>query len=109
MTKGDFVGREASIRIKSEGVRRRLRSMTLDDPTRVVTGKEPIWLNGEVPGHVTSAGYGHSVGQGIVLGYLPAKGSRPGSSVEIEYFGERLRATVQSTTLFDPGNGRLRS
>ena len=83
--------------------------MTLDDPTRVVMGKEPIWLNGEVAGYVTSAGYGHSIGRGIALGYLPAGESKAGSGVEIEYFGERLPATVRSTPLFDPANGRLRS
>ena len=72
-------------------------------------GKEPIWLNGEVAGYVTSAGYGYSVGAGIALGYLPAELSKPGTNVEIEYFGERLAATVRRTTLFDPGNTRLRS
>ncbi|MCH7862713.1 MAG: hypothetical protein IH998_13745 [Proteobacteria bacterium] len=48
-------------------------------------------------------------GRGIALGYLPAKESRPGSNVEIEYFGDRLSATVRPTTLFDPHNVRLRS
>ncbi|MCH7734835.1 MAG: FAD-dependent oxidoreductase [Chloroflexi bacterium] len=109
MEKGDFTGREALADIRSASVQRRLRCMTLDDPTRVVMGKEPIWLNGEVAGYVTSAGYGHSIGRGIALGYLPAGESKPGSGVEIEYFGERLPATVRSTPLFDPANGRLRS
>ena len=83
--------------------------MTLDDPARVVMGKEPIWLNDEVAGYVTSAGYGYSVETGIALGYLPAESSKPGTKVEIEYFGQRLSATVRRTTLFDPENARLRS
>ena len=109
MDKGDFIGREALGEIRSAGVRRRLRCMTIDDPARVVMGKEPILVDGKVAGFVTSAGYGHSVGRGIAFGYLPASESKLGSSVEIEYFGERLSATLRSTPLFDPTNSRLRS
>lgn len=109
MDKGNFIGRDALVKIRSEGTDRRLRCITLDDPARVVMGKESIWLNDEVAGYVTSAGYGYSVGAGIALGYLPAESSKHGTNVEIEYFGERLRATVRRTTLFDPGNSRLRS
>ena len=87
----------------------RLRCMTLDDPSRMVMGKEPVWLDGEVAGYVTSAGYGYSIGRAIALGYLPAAESKPGTRVEIEYFGERLPATVRSMPLFDPESRRLRS
>ena len=83
--------------------------MTIDDPSRMVMGKESIWLDGEVTGYVTSAGYGYSIGQAIALGYLPVAGSKPGSHLEIEYFGERLPATVRSMPLFDPKNERFRS
>ncbi len=109
MNKTDFVGRGALAEIASRGVQHRLRCLTLDDSTRTVMGKEPIWLNDGVAGYVTSAGYGHSIGRGIAFGYLPTAGSRPGSAVEIDYFGERLPATVRSTPLFDPKNARLRS
>jgi glycine cleavage system T protein len=108
MEKPDFIGRDALFDAHSAGVKKRLRCMTLDDHSRVMMGKEPIWLNGEVAGYVTSAGYGYSIGKAIVLGYLPIAGSKPGSQVEIEYFGERLPATVRSMPLFDPKNERLK-
>jgi glycine cleavage system T protein len=109
MDKGDFIGRDAVVKIKASGVKRRLRTITLDDPSRVVMGKEPILLNDTVAGYVTSAGYGHTVGTGIAMGYLRASESRPGTKVEIEYFGERLGATVRRTALFDREGERLRS
>jgi glycine cleavage system aminomethyltransferase T/glycine/D-amino acid oxidase-like deaminating enzyme len=109
MEKPDFIGSEALTSARSTGVKTRLRCMTLDDPSRMVMGKEPIWLDDEVAGYVTSAGYGYSIGQAIALGYLPVAGSKPGSHLEIEYFGERLAATVRSMPLFDPKNERLRS
>jgi len=109
LDKGDFIGREALVDARSAGVRSRLRCMTLDDPSRIVMGKEPIWLDGKIGGYVTSAGIGYSIGQSIALGYLPVTGSKPGGRVEIEYFGERLPATLRSMPLFDPNNKRLRS
>jgi glycine cleavage system aminomethyltransferase T/glycine/D-amino acid oxidase-like deaminating enzyme len=109
MDKGEFIGREALVDARSAGVRSRLRCMTLDDPSRIVMGKEPIWLDGKIAGYVTSAGFGYSIGQSIALGYLPVAGSKPGGRVEIEYFGERLPATLRSMPLFDPNNKRLRS
>ena len=43
MRKGDFIGRDALRGVRSEGVRRKLACMTLDDADRVVMGKEPIF------------------------------------------------------------------
>ncbi len=105
----DFQGRAALERIREEGVRRRLVPMTLDDPTAVVMGKEPIRHGGEVVSYVTSAGYGYSIGRGIVYGYLPAELAMEGTPVEVEYFDERIPATVASDPLFDPNGERSRA
>jgi glycine cleavage system aminomethyltransferase T len=43
----------------------------------------------------------------IAYAWLPA-GVEIGDSVEIEYFGKRLAATVTAEPLFDPGMERLR-
>ncbi len=102
MGKGDFVGWEALRRIRAQGVTRRLCCMTLDDPSAVVTGKEPILDGDQVLGHVTSANYGHSIGRGIVYGYLPGPYTGVGTRVEVLYFGERLEATVAEEPLYDP-------
>ena len=67
--------------------------MTFDDPRHVVMGKEPIRHDGRVVSYVTSAGYGYTIGRGIVYGYLPAALAAEGTPVEVEYFGERHAAT----------------
>jgi glycine cleavage system aminomethyltransferase T len=64
-------------------------------------------VNGEAAGYVTSAAYGYSVGKPIVYAWLPASVGL-GDSVEVEYFGERIAATVAADPLFDPGMERLR-
>ena len=107
--RADFIGKEALLRIREEGVERRLCCMTFDRPGHVVMGNEPIMSNGNVIGYVTSSDYGYSIGKGIAYGYLPVAYTEVGTGVEIEYLGRRYAATVASEPLWDPQNSRLRS
>lgn len=124
LDKSDFVGREACLKLRSNGVlRKKLCCLTLDDPNAVVMGAEPIMQpaakattgrvggesNGKALGYVTSANYGYSVGKFIAYGYLPIEYSAVGTPLEIEYFGQRLVATVADDPQFDPKMERLKS
>jgi len=105
----DFQGREALERIRDAGgPTRRLACLTIDDPSRVVLGKEPIAHDGRVVSYVTSSAYGYSIGRGIAYGYLPRELAVEGTPVEIEYLGERVAATVAADPLWDPKGERLR-
>ena len=109
LSKGDFLGREALMRSRESGIKRRLCCLTLDDPSHVVMGKEPI-LDGErVLGYVTSANTGYTVGKSIAYGYLPIECATAGTRLTIEYFGRRYEATVTEEPLFDPSQSKLRS
>jgi glycine cleavage system aminomethyltransferase T len=107
--RADFIGREALLRIREQGVDRRLCCLTLDEPGAVVMGNEPILDGDTVVGYVTSSDYGYSIGVGIAYGYLPATHFQVGTRVEIEYLGRRYRASVAAEPLYDPENLRLRS
>jgi len=109
MDKGAFQGREALERILERGPAERLACITLDDPAAVVLGREPIRNDGSVVSYATSAGYGYSVGRCIVYGYLPVELAVPGTPVELEYFDERLPATVAEDPQWDPKGERLRA
>ncbi len=109
MRKGDFIGRDALRDIRARGPERKLRCMTLDNPNAVVMGKEPILDGDRVLGYVTSANYGHSIGRGIVYGYLPVDFAEVGTSVDILYFGERVQATVASEPLYDPRGDKMKA
>ena len=108
MRKGDFIGRDALRAVRAQGVARRLCCLTLDKPDAVVMGKEPIMDGTRVLGYATSANYGHSIGCGVVYGYLPASHAELGTGVEVLYFGERLPATVTPEPLFDPQGRKMR-
>ena len=109
MRKGGFVGRDALREVRAEGVQHKLCCITLDDPNTVVMGKEPILDGDQALGYATSANYGHSIGQGIVYGYLPMSHTQPGTSVDVLYFGERLRATVADEPLYDPTGAKMKA
>jgi len=106
--KGEFLGRSALERIRSEGVKRKLCCLTFNDPNVTVMGKEPILQEECVLGYVSSANYGYTVKQSIAYGHLPAEHSRIGTPVEIYFFGERHKATVTPEPLYDPQNTRLK-
>lgn len=60
----------------------------------MLLGKEPVYVDGRAAGYVTSAGYGYTVGQALANAWLPVEYSRPGTPVEVEYFGERVPGSV---------------
>jgi glycine cleavage system aminomethyltransferase T len=67
-----------------------------------------VYSGGAPVGYVTSAGYGHSIGQSIAYAWLPPELSEEGRKVEVQYFGERHGATVAEEPLFDPAMKRMR-
>ncbi|MFF1712477.1 FAD-dependent oxidoreductase [Streptomyces sp. NPDC058268] len=104
MDRGDFVGRAALERLGSPG--RRLTALLLDDPAAVVLGKEPVFVDGVPAGYVTSASYGYTLGRCVAYAWLPPL--ETGTSVHVEYFGEKVPATVAEEPLFDPKMTRIR-
>ncbi|MFF8682334.1 FAD-dependent oxidoreductase [Streptomyces sp. NPDC015237] len=105
MDKADFVGRAALARAGEPG--RRLTPLLLDDPAAVVLGKEPVHVDGSPAGYVTSASYGYTLGRCVAYAWLPA-GLAAGTGVHVEYFGEKVPATVAEEPLFDPRMTRIR-
>ncbi len=108
MDSGDFVGREALLRAGTQPTRR-LTCLVLDDPSKLVLGKEPVLAGGRVVGFVTSATQGYSVGQSIAYAWLPTSETDGGAMLEIEYFGQRYPARVAADPLFDPQMQRMRA
>jgi 4-methylaminobutanoate oxidase (formaldehyde-forming) len=107
LDKGDFIGRAALL--GAEEPARRLACLVLDDPRSVALGSEPVRVEGEIVGRVTSGGYGYTVERSIAYAYLPAPAAVPGTSVEVEIFGDWIPGTVAEEPLFDPKGERIRA
>jgi 4-methylaminobutanoate oxidase (formaldehyde-forming) len=107
-----FTGRDALLRQKQEGVKRRLVQFRLQDPDAVLFHDEPIWRDGKRVGRVTSAMHGHSLGAAIALGYVTADVSvtaeyiRAGS-YQIEIAGQLVPAIASLAPMFDSKSERV--
>jgi glycine cleavage system T protein len=111
--RGGFIGREALLRQRSSGVRKRLVQFKLDSPEPLLYHNEPIWQGDALVGFVRSGMYAHSLGAAVGLGYVraPATGTAHpiGDDYEIEVAGVRHAATASLRPLYDPTNERIKS
>ena len=111
---GGFVGREALLNQREQGVTRRLVQFVLQDPDVFAYHDEPIHRDGELVGRVVSAMYGHTLGGCVALGWvtLPAGTERAAyerGAYEIEIATERVPARASLRPLYDPKSERPKS
>jgi 4-methylaminobutanoate oxidase (formaldehyde-forming) len=104
----DFIGRSALLKIKAEGVKRKLCSVVLAHNSGLYGG-EPVYHVGRLLGRLRSAGYGYTIGQSIGCVYLPIELSASGTQLEVEIFGERFPAIVAADVLYDPKGAKIRA
>jgi glycine cleavage system aminomethyltransferase T len=122
----DFVGKQAYLQQRDSDPETVLCTLTVDDHSsaagikRYMLGGEPILTRdgGElVDGHghrpyVTTAGSAPSLGKHLLLAYLPPAQAAVGTELAVSYMEEHYPVTVasiDSTSLFDPANERIRS
>ena len=111
MDKGDFRGREALLKQKKEGLKRKLCCLTLDDARIIALGKEPIHTKdgSKIIGWTASGGYGFSVQKSIAFAYLPLEYAKVGTELQMDYFGETVGAVVEQSPLWDPKGERIKA
>ncbi|HTZ78882.1 MAG TPA: FAD-dependent oxidoreductase [Stellaceae bacterium] len=113
--KRDFIGRDALLRQKEEGLKRRLVTFALEDPNRMLYHNEPIWRDGRLVGRITSGMYGHTIGAAIGLGYVTDEnrtvpdGFVTSGRFEIEIAGDRVPARAALGALYDPKSERVKA
>jgi glycine cleavage system aminomethyltransferase T/glycine/D-amino acid oxidase-like deaminating enzyme len=108
LDKGDFIGREALVARDGMPAERRLACLVLEDPRSVALGSEPVRIDGDLVGRVTSGGYGYSVERSIAYAYVPSAAAEPGRPVEVEIFGDWSAGEVAEEPLWDPSGERVR-
>jgi 4-methylaminobutanoate oxidase (formaldehyde-forming) len=103
--KGEFIGRDAL-----REPRQKLVCLVLDDPRAIALGSEPVRdARGRIVGRVTSGGYGYAVGASIALAYVPLTHAEPGTTLEVDIFGDWIAAVVRAEPLYDPKGERVRA
>ncbi len=110
-----FRGRDALLRIRAEGVRRRLVVLTVDAPEAMLWGGEAILRDGQPAGFVTSAAYGHTLGRPVALGMIGrdeaaiAADTIAAGRYEIDLAGTLLPARVHLRAPVDPAGARVKA
>jgi len=110
--KPDFIGRDAVLRKKDEGLKMRMVQFKLNDPEPLLYHNEPVIRDGKIVSYLTSGNYGHALGAAIGLGYVPCEGESAddvkGSTYEIEVAGSRVKATASLAPMYDPRSERVK-
>ncbi len=91
--KGDFIGREPVVKMKEEGLKRRLVAFELTDKG-FPRPHYPILKDGETVGEVTSGTMSPSLDKGIGLGYVAQPHTKSGTEITIQIRGKEVPATI---------------
>jgi 4-methylaminobutanoate oxidase (formaldehyde-forming) len=89
---GGFIGKEALLKQKEEGVKSLLVHFLLEDPEPLLYGSEPIYRDGIFVGDLGGGGYFIKSG-----------------SYEIEVSGKRYKAKASLRPFYDPRGKKVRS
>ncbi|MBQ76199.1 MAG: FAD-dependent oxidoreductase [Gammaproteobacteria bacterium] len=111
---GGFIGRDALLRQREAGVKKRLVQFLLNNPEPLLYHNEPIWRDNQIVGYIASGMYGHTLGAAVGLGYVNHEdgvnaGFVKSGQYEIEVAGVRVPATASLRPMYDPSNSRIRA
>jgi len=93
LDKGEFIGRDALVAQKQQGVRRKLVGFEMLERA-VPRHGYGLLVNGVKTGQVTSGTFGPWVNKSIGMGYVAAEFARPGTELGVEIRGKPARAAV---------------
>jgi aminomethyltransferase len=105
LKKPGFVGKEALVRQKEQGLRRTLVGFEVEG-SRLARGGQKIWKDGREIGAVTSGGFCPSLKRGMGLGYVPPELAAAGTGLEVDVRGEKVAARVVQRPFYKEASHR---
>jgi aminomethyltransferase len=91
---GDFIGKEALLRQRAEGVKRSLVGFVMLGRGIARHGYPIVDAAGAPLGEVTSGAPGPTVGKNVGMGYVPVAYAPPGSRLVVDCRGKPIDAEV---------------
>ena len=98
--KGPFIGREALLRQRQEGLRRCLVGLRLLEPGVARAGYGVLDPDGQEVGTVTSGGYAPALKAYLALAYVPPALAQPGHRLAVVIRGKPVQAEVVETPFY---------
>lgn len=98
--KGDFIGRDALVRAKAEGLRRKLVGFRMQEKRDIARDGMAVLVDGAEAGRVTSAAPSATMGCNLGLAYVPIDRAGVGSALAIGIRGRECPAEVVPTPFY---------
>jgi 4-methylaminobutanoate oxidase (formaldehyde-forming) len=113
LDKGDFIGRDALVKQKEEGIKNKLVMLTPDDTEIMLYGSEPMYRDGVWMDNLRSGAFGFKVGSAIGMGYVKNDEGITedwilAGKYELEVQGKMIPAKVHIRSPYDPMNERTK-
>lgn len=97
--KGEFLGREALLKQKEEGLKRKLVGFELME-RGIPRPHYPVYVNSQEVGQVTSGTFSPFLKKSIGLTYIPLEYSEVGTLIEVGIRGKKVKAQVVPTPFY---------
>ncbi|TPK06241.1 aminomethyl transferase family protein [Mesorhizobium sp. B2-5-9] len=105
--KGDFIGRDALLKVRDKSLDERWTGLILDGDKPSATDAR-VMADGEDAGVVTYSDHGYSLGKVLATAHLRLPFTAIGTELSIDIDGKPTRAVVVPMPFFDPEGARLR-
>lgn len=108
LDKGDFIGREATLRRMKEPLRWKCVYLEIEAHDAECSGGEAVLHEGRAVGSVSSGGYGHRTKKSLAFAYVDPRLTAPGTNFEVVILADRRPARVLPEPVYDPNNEKPR-
>lgn len=107
--KDKFIGKEALVKRKNEGLKTKLMGFEVSDPKVLALPNDKLMKNGNIVGRVTYKGvYGPAVGKSIGRGWVKIQHANKGETLELEHEGKKTKIKLVDHRWYDPENKLVR-
>ena len=107
--KSDFIGRDEVLKQQKQEPEWRFVRLIVESTDAVPLPGDPILLDDECVGYVTSGGSGFRIGKCLALGYVNNTTDPPAEEYTLQILGKLCRAELATSAFYDSANQRLLS
>jgi aminomethyltransferase len=100
LAKPDFIGRDALLKIRENGLREKLVPFRMKEKGPPPRPHYTVFENGERIGEVTSGTLSPSLNWGVGMAYVSAAHAKTGASIDIEIRGQKFPAIIEKKPLY---------
>ena len=108
LDKPDFIGKPALETRRTQGPRKSLVTLDIDNSHAPAHPGASVMLNDRVVGTVTSGAWGHRTGKNLAYAFIAPDLAQPGTAIEIDIIGRLTPSRVIPPSPYDPDMTRPR-